>query len=87
MNHFLILNSKNCFAKFQDWGDLIRWKGQKTFQERFLTLAEFILSKEQVKILPECLQVQGGQKEPTKIPLCFRRNACEKTFFPQRLIL
>jgi methylmalonyl-CoA mutase len=37
---------KIALPKFQDWGDLFVGKVRKTFQERFLTLREFILSKE-----------------------------------------
>jgi methylmalonyl-CoA mutase len=75
---------KISLPKFQDWGDLIRWKGQENVPSVSLH-REFILSKELVKILQECLQEKEAQKEPTED--FYVSQKCLRKDFLQRLIL
>ncbi len=57
---------KIALPKFQDWGDLIRWKGQENVPGAFPYTWEFILSREQAKILRECLHGEGGPERTNR---------------------
>ena len=74
------INSK-LLCKFQDWGDLIRWKGQRK-RSRYVQFY-FNLSFQRTGENPQNNeQVEGGPEHTNKkIPLCFGGNACEKTFY------
>jgi methylmalonyl-CoA mutase N-terminal domain/subunit len=72
---------KIALPKFQDWGDLVRWKGQENVPGAFPYTSGIYPFKRTVKILPECLQEKAVQNVPTEDFTMFRGNACEKTFY------
>jgi methylmalonyl-CoA mutase len=77
---------KIALPKFQDWGDLVRWKGQENVPGAFPYTSGIYPFKRTVKILPECLQEKAVQNVPTEDSTMFLRKCLRKDFL-QRLIL
>ena len=77
---------KIALPKYNDWGDLIKWKGQENLPGSFPYTGRYLSFKRTGKTLPECLPEKADLKEPTEDSIMFLQkclqNVCLQLLIP-----